>query len=364
MTSRERVRRILDHREVDQVAIQDRVWEITENRWRKEGLPEGVSLQDYFCYEISRVWIDVSPQFPAKLLQQNERYTIRRDSYGQITKCHTQSPAKQVIDSSVKSRRDWEEVRNRLRPNDNRLISFTETPYLWFDWREALDRFDLERRKGRFIAFSSQIGFGLLHRYLGVEELLLTIATDPEWVKDMAITQARLLISMYELMAQKGFCFDGVYLSNDMGHQNGLLFSPRAYQEAFYPADELLCNYFRNRNLPLILHSDGDIRQLIPDLIEVGFSCLEPLEAKANMNVTELKSQYGDRLVLMGGIDVRLMADRQDPRLIEHEIRTKLTIAKERSGYIYHSDHSIPPNVSFKRYQYIIQLVRRYGTFA
>lgn len=361
MISRERVKRILEHREVDRVAIQDRIWQATGTRWREEGLPKGVSVQDYFGYEMTYIWVDTTPRFPVEVLHQDKKYIVRRNSYGQIVRNYTDfSSTPQVINCAIKNRKDWDKAKEKLKPDDNRLIRFSGEPEIWLGWKKALEYFRLEYKKGRFIAYSGHTGFGLLHRYIGMERLFLTIATDPEWIQDMAITQAKLLISMYEIMLKKGFRFDGIHLSNDMGGRNGLLFSPRCYREQFFPADKLICDYFRSKDMPVILHSDGDLRELIPDLIKVGFSCLEPLEVKASMDVGELKKQYGNRIALMGGIDVRLMAD-EDPQLIEDEIKSKFTIAKENSGYIYHSDHSIPNNVSFQRYKYVIELVKKYG---
>jgi uroporphyrinogen decarboxylase len=80
------------------------------------------------------------------------------------------------------------------------------------------------------------------------------------------------------------------------------------------------------------------------------------------MDVIQLKQEYGDRLALMGGIDVRVMADGTEEEL-EEEIRSKLEIAKENGGYIYHSDHSVPDNVSFQRYQHVIELIHKYGRY-
>lgn len=73
-----------------------------------------------------------------------------------------------------------------------------------------------------------------------------------------------------------------------------------------------------------------------------------------------MKRRFGDRISLMDGIDVRVMADGTDEEL-EEEIGKKITIAKENGGYIY---HSVPDNVSFQRYQQVIKLVNQYGSYA
>ena len=64
----------------------------------------------------------------------------------------------------------------------------------------------------------------------------------------------------------------------------------------------------------------------------------------------------------MGGIDVRAMSA-EDPTAIEREIATKIPVAKKGGGYIYHSDHSVPNNVSLAQYQRVMELVRKYGTY-
>lgn len=81
------------------------------------------------------------------------------------------------------------------------------------------------------------------------------------------------------------------------------------------------------------------------------------------MNLVELKKRYGDKLCFMGGIDVRLMA-LDNPAPLEEEIKLKISLAKQGGGYIYHSDHSIPKNVSFANYKRVIGLVKKYGAYA
>jgi uroporphyrinogen decarboxylase len=97
-------------------------------------------------------------------------------------------------------------------------------------------------------------------------------------------------------------------------------------------------------------------------LIEAGWDCLNPVEVKAGMDLRELKPLYGDRLAFYGGIDVRLMSA-EDDSVIEEEVRTKIECAKQGGGYIYHSDHSVPEDVSWDNYQRLMKLVHRYGVY-
>jgi uroporphyrinogen decarboxylase len=112
----------------------------------------------------------------------------------------------------------------------------------------------------------------------------------------------------------------------------------------------------------MILHSCGYVTEFMPLFIEAGFDCIQPLEVKAGNDLVALKQQYGDRLAFMGGIDVRAMAD-PDPAAIEREISSKIPLAKQGGGYIYHSDHSVPDNVSFEQYTRVMELVAEHGEY-
>ncbi|HOW19708.1 MAG TPA: uroporphyrinogen decarboxylase family protein, partial [Phycisphaerae bacterium] len=89
---------------------------------------------------------------------------------------------------------------------------------------------------------------------------------------------------------------------------------------------------------------------------------LNPLEAKANMDVRELAPKYGERLGFCGNMDVRVMMT-NDLDAIRQEICSKLAAVMPYHGYIYHSDHSIPPGVKLETYQAVLEMVRREGRY-
>ena len=116
----------------------------------------------------------------------------------------------------------------------------------------------------------------------------------------------------------------------------------------------------------LTLPQLGAIRQasgLPIDLyIEAGFECLQPLEAKASMDVRKLCPAYGDRMAFFGNIDVMVMGS-NDRQKVEHEVRSKLAAGMATNGYAYHSDHSVPPTCSWATYQFIVDLLNQYGIY-
>lgn len=367
MNSRERINKALRHEKPDRVAIQDVLWRSSIERWKREGLPDlpETDVEDYFGFEMAKFCPDLSPQYQREVLEKNEEYIIERNSFGEIVKNrHDYSTTPQIMESAIKNQEDWKKLKIRLEPGKSRSISWRLMPGKneISMWQGELQRFRTAYQKGKFILYGAVIGYDCIQRYLGSERLLMAIVAQPEWVKEMYMFQAELVIAMFELMVEEGFEFDGVFLGGDLGYKNGPLFSPKHYKEQLFPADKMICDYFNKKDIATILHSDGNVKPLIPYFIKAGFSCLQPLEVKAGMDVRELKREYGKDLAFMGGIDVNAMAH-PDPRVIEEEIKTKFEVAKESGGYIYHSDHSVPDNVSFQQYKRVIELARKYGKY-
>ena len=343
---------MLNHREADRVPIQDHPWGTTVKRWHQEGLPEDKTPDEYFGFEMAEFGFDASLQLPEEKIEETEEYTLVRNRDGALVKNWkhaTSTPG--WMDFLVKDRRIWEEYKPRLTMNSSRV-----------DWEEGLVRYKKAREQGLWIRLVAVIGYDRVQTLVGSERLLMAMVEDPEWVRDMFSTVAELVIHAAEEMMARGFEFDGVVLCEDMGYRGGLLFSPALYRELAMPSDSRLCDFFKSRGVKVMLHSCGNIMELVPYLIEAGFDSLEPLEVKAGMDLIKLKKEYGYQLAFMGGIDVRKMAD-PNPKAIEEEIRTKIPVAMKGGGYIYHSDHSVPDNVSFEQFRKCIELVHKYGRY-
>ncbi len=149
---------------------------------------------------------------------------------------------------------------------------------------------------------------------------------------------------------------------DDLAYKNGPFISPQHYRRFVMPQHERIVQPFRKRGKPAILHTDGNVKLLVPHFIEAGFTALQPLEAKADMDVRELKAQYGDKLAFIGNIDARALA--RGPEAIRREVESKVPVAAEGGGYIAGSDHSVPPDVSLSNYLYFVELVKRVGTYS
>jgi uroporphyrinogen decarboxylase len=224
-----------------------------------------------------------------------------------------------------------------------------------------VDAYRSARAGEKFIAYSVHAPFHPTWHKIGMENMMVWMHEDPDFVVDMFATHTQLVIDLYEGIRELGVEYDAAWFSDDLGYRNAPLISPAMYRELVMPHHRRLCDRFAADGLKTILHSDGNVGPLIPHFLEAGFAALHPLEAKAGLDVRELKPRYGDRLVLFGNIDVRKLAGSREA--IEEELRAKVTVAKEGGGYIYHSDHSVPNDVSFENYRFAVEMLKKYGRY-
>ena len=209
--------------------------------------------------------------------------------------------------------------------------------------------------------YSGHACFHPIWHWIGQVNEFIWMVEQPELIREMFGAFSQLVIDIYEGFKGKGIAFDGVFMADDMGYRNGTLFSEEMYRELVFPFHKRICDHMAADGLAVTLHSDGDIRAFIPMFVEAGFRGLHPLEAKAGLDVRDLKPQYGDDLVLFGNIDVQKLAGSRAE--IEEEIRSKVGFAKHGGGYMYHSDHSVPNDVSLENYRFTLEMLAKYGAY-
>jgi uroporphyrinogen decarboxylase len=367
MDGRTRVRNTVERKPVDRIPMHESPWEDTVARWESEGLPKGADLAAYFDWDIVGMSVDLSMRLPRRLIADDGEYRTLEDRYGYTVR-HIKGKSRtfECLRHVNTGRDAWRNLAPRFRfdPADTARID-DRSSFLRLEeypgWEEARRKFDRLRATGKYIVFDAYGPYEGTWRHRGYGPLLMDIALDPEWVTGMGKAQNDLLMDVLRHAVRIGMKPDALWLVDDLGSTRGLLMSPESWRAIFKPIYRELGAFLRSQGIGFWLHSCGNVEALIPDFIECGLDVLQPLQAHAGMDVRKLKPLYGDRLTFWGNIDARLMSGSDAE--IEAEIRDKITFAKQGGGYMYHSDHSVPPEVSLARFRHILELVRRYGAY-
>jgi len=156
---------------------------------------------------------------------------------------------------------------------------------------------------------------------------------------------------------------DAIFYYEDMGFKEKPFMSPAFYRKFIYPSHKRAFDYTHSLGLKVIVHSCGFVEPLLPHMIEAGMDCLQVIEVKAGMDLLRIYKNHGDKIVLMGGIDVRALYS-NDKAIIDAELEAKIPTVKQGYGYIAHSDHSIPKTVDYETFRYYIDKVLELGTYS
>ncbi|MBN2580353.1 MAG: hypothetical protein JXB10_15315 [Pirellulales bacterium] len=363
MTSRERVKAALRFQRPDRLPTNESPWEQTAEAWYRQGIPRETSLADYFSFDISTMYLDVSPRFEMKVLCREGGHITYEDRFGYtIRKPEGISATLHFQRHVTTDQAAWERIKNRFALSDDPAepARIDDQSYFGhFDpypiWEEALAKYRRISAENRYLLFVFYGPWEATWRHRGFENLLMDVAVDPEWVRDMAQTYQTLVIDVLRRCIQRGMKPDGVLTIEDLGSGHGPLFSPRTWIKIFQPEAARLGEFLRKNGVDFWMHSDGAIGPLIDHFVDAGLQVLNPLEAKAGMDVVELRQRYGTNLSFYGNIDATKMYGPRD--VLEAELKRKVPVACS-GGYILHSDHSCPPEVTLERYQWILDRAR------
>ena len=356
LTGRERVNRMLDRQDHDRVPRYDLFWDETLRRWQDEGLQGGCrELYDLLGSDLHQlVWFEPEP-FPGQeaTVREDERTRVVRSAWGALLKQwkgRTGTP--EHLGFECESRAAWE---TRFRPA--MLAAGVQ-----IDLSGVREAYARGREDGRWCFLAGIEAYEVMKRMMGDEIALAAMASDPEWILDVSRVATGMAIRNFEAVLAAGIQPDGVFLSGDMGYNHGLLFSPAMYRALVWPDHKRLADWFHAHGMRVLFHTDGNVNEAVDLYIEAGFDILHPLEVNAHMDLRVLAPRYSHRLALMGNVD-KVVLSTNDRERVEHEVRSKLAAGMAAGAYAYHSDHSVPPQVSWATYRFVIELLDRYGRY-
>jgi uroporphyrinogen decarboxylase len=202
----------------------------------------------------------------------------------------------------------------------------------------------------------------MVWRIMGTENVLYKIAEEPERMAGVIERLGDYLVGIVEgqVAAAEGR-LRGLYIWGDVAYRHGMFFSPAYWRKVYKPQVRRICAAAHAAGLKTIYHGCGNATPIYEDLREAGVDAYNPLEAKAGLDVVELKRRFGSRWSFNGNLNVQVL-ETNDRTQVRREVLRKLNAAKG-GGYILQSDHSMPSNVAPATYDYVVQLAREYGRY-
>jgi uroporphyrinogen decarboxylase len=184
------------------------------------------------------------------------------------------------------------------------------------------------------------LGFALFERawsLRGLEQFLIDLALDPGWTGELLDRITEIQLALIEQYLQLGV--DGGYFGDDYGAQKNLILSPASWRKLIKPRLARLFAPFRERGLPVLMHSDGQIQAILPDLVEIGLSVLNPVQPEV-LDHTWLYQNFGDKLTFYGGVSTQTSLPQGTPGQVRQAVQECLqALAPKRTGLLLAPSH-------------------------
>lgn len=355
MSKRDVIRSLLAKRIPDRIGLHESFWpHICENAWAAQGVPEGTDFVRRFDLDMRGVfWCCAPGPRPdlATTLSDDGDSKVTRDAWGATFRYwNRKSGTPEHLGFTCVNDEVWRrDFREQLIGIDPR--SQLDLPRMRREYGEAM-------AGQEFVTMAGLSVFEELRRILGDVAMLESLASEPDFITDFCSVITDWHIRWWDTVLREVGRPDGIHIYEDLGYTQGPFCSPKMHCRLVEPHHRRLFGFFKEHNLPLIVHTCGDFRPHLPALHRAGADCIQAMEAKTGMDVVTLAAEWKDKLCFMGNLDIRPFESGDRDR-IRAEVTTKLEGMKRlRAPWIFMSDHSIPPTVRVADYEFALQLYR------
>lgn len=203
--------------------------------------------------------------------------------------------------------------------------------------------------------------FSLPRYWMGMENLLIAIAEDPDLVTSLVNLSVKLNLEMAREVVKREVKI--VYTGDDYAGNLGPLMSPRHFRQLFYPGLCEVMGGYKDLGLYVIKHTDGKLWPIIDMIVDSGIDCLDPIDPQAGMNLAEVKAKYGDRIALKGNVDCAQLMTFGTPDEVEEATREAIRQGGPGGGFILSSSNSIHSAVKPENYLAMLRILKEFGHY-
>lgn len=345
--------------------------ESTLAAWHEQGLPQGANWLAYVRERIGldplptdprpSAWIrhTMIPEFEEKVLEEHPDSLVVQDWKGNVCEISKRFDVSYLryardfvtrrwIRCPVENRGDWEAMKERYDPS---------SPGRLPDDLEELGSRLADRTYPVTVAVHGP--FWQLREWLGFEGLCMLFLDDPAWVREMVEFWEEYVAALLErLLARTPIdCF---HISEDMAYKVKPMIGPAMTRDFLGGCYRRWGGILRRHDVPIYdVDSDGYVGDLMPVWIECGLNVCDPMEVAAGNDIAAYRSQFGNTMAFIGGVDKRAMA-RGGQELRDEMARIEPVVRS--GGYIPSCDHGVPSDISLANFiEYCDILARMTG---
>jgi uroporphyrinogen decarboxylase len=229
---------------------------------------------------------------------------------------------------------------------------------------------NLHKNSDYALVGSAVIGGGIFEqpaRTMGLESFLMALVSEPQFAGRMMDQITEIYIeSCNSYLEQVGEYLQVFTYWDDVCGQNGWLIAPDVYRKMIKPKQRRLVEAIKSKtDAKIYYHSCGAVFDLIPDLIELGFDILNPVQVSARgMDTRRLKETYGQDISFWGGgIDTQYVLPFGSPGQVADEVKRRIDDLAPGGGFVFAAVHNIQALVPPENIVAAFETALEYGKY-
>jgi uroporphyrinogen decarboxylase len=192
----------------------------------------------------------------------------------------------------------------------------------------------------------------------GFDNFMYLLYDDRDLVEEILERYTEFYVQVAERLVQYDLTF--FYVGDDIGFKSGTLIHPNLIREMWVPRISRIMEPARKKGIPILFHSDGNIINVIPDIINMGVRAINPLEPYG-MDIKVVKKKFGKNLTLVGNLDVGTNLSSGTPQQVRKEAEELIDAVGRDGGLVLASSHSITSNVKPENFLAMVDTAQTYG---
>jgi uroporphyrinogen decarboxylase len=211
----------------------------------------------------------------------------------------------------------------------------------------------------KVIAVSGKI-FTLTWMLMGFNHFALSLIMDEQLVADVFRKVAEIQFEGLKQIFQLPYV-DAVWVVDDLAFGTGPMISPQAFRDHVFPWYREMAARCHQNDRIFFMHSDGDLGQLMEDIIDIGVDVLQPIDPSC-MDIVKVKEAYGDRLCLVGNVANELLRSGTETE-VEERVRELIRDLAPGGGYCVGAGNSVPDWAKFDNFMAMRNATLTYGAY-
>lgn len=191
----------------------------------------------------------------------------------------------------------------------------------------------------------------------GMENLMTDYYDDMDKLKIIG----NRLLEFYKVIVDRfaALGFDGIFTSDDLGHQTGPMMSPVIFEELYLPLYKEFIGYVHSKGMHVFLHSCGDNTKLMGYLIEAGLDVFHPVQ-KGCMDEADTAKRFGNKISFLAGVDVQHLIPKGSVSEVRNGISQLIdTLYKPEGGLLLAAGNGIMGDTPIKNIEAMLDVISK-----